>query len=92
MAIVEYFKNFLFELFPFLPRQCPISPGKYYGYNISIDSNFGTGINKFITPTIMPNGVYRNVFKFQPDNDTEGVTIWIHRNIYDVNNVENIMK
>lgn len=92
MPIVKNYKDYIFEKFSFLPKKCPSGPGKYYGYNISISGNDGSEFYSLISPVSLPNGIYRFILRFYSPLDREGVTIWITYQIYDVNNVENIMK
>lgn len=92
IPLVEHAKNYIFNLLPFLPRTCPFKPGKYYGYNISIDDQIGTEVHKYVTPSLYPNGVYMNIYKFYADDDKEGGYIRAHTDMYDSANADNIMK
>lgn len=92
IPLVEAAKNYYFDLFPFIPRKCPFKPGKYYGHNISIADQNITDVFKFISPSLLPNGIYRHIFHFYDNNDSGGVSIRFDIDIYDPANAENIMK
>lgn len=92
IPLVEGVKNLVYRIAPFLPRKCPGQPGKYYGHNLSISNNIGLEETRLLTPTL-PNGVYKLIWKFyDPSEDKEGVTILINHEVYEVDNVDNLMK
>lgn len=92
IPLVEAAKNYYLDLYPFIPRKCPFKIGKYYGHNISLDFKNITNVFKFISPSLLPNGIFRHFFRFYNDDDSEGVTIKFDIDIYDPANAENIMK
>lgn len=87
-------RDYIFKLSPVLPRKCPFNVGKYYGFNHSLPDGSIVDMDqpKFISPTLMPNGVYKELYKFYTDNDREGFCVRSHLEIYDVDNAENIMR
>lgn len=92
IPFVESVKNSFYEILPFLPRKCPFSPGKYYGYNMSIPEQAIRKDWKEISPIFMPNGVYRATLKFFSDDDLEGATVRFSIELYESSNAENIMR
>lgn len=92
LPVVKQTKEVILNLLPFLPRHCPVKVGKYYGYNMSVSNNLGEKIYSSISPSMFPNGDYRNIYKFYTNDDPVGASVlYVHR-IYDVDNVDNVMK
>lgn len=86
IPLVADFREILFTLCPFLPRGCPMKVGKYYGYNLTMKSEYGESLHKRMSPNAMPNGQYRTVLKFFNDDDTTGASFWYHEEMYDASN------
>lgn len=76
-------KNLVFEQFPNLPQKCPLKPGKYYTYNSTVHNYTGNELNKLLTNTPLPNGVYRLFGRAYTDIDKIGASIWCHIEIYE---------
>lgn len=91
MPIVVNMKNLVFAMMPFMPRKCPIPPGKYYGYNISLNGWKEYNSQKYLSPSLMPNGIYRNVIKFRVNDELESGAIRMQFETYDASNAENVM-
>lgn len=92
IPLITYYRDFFFEIIPNLPRSCPYLPGKYYTYNISIINDAtGKDVEKTISPTAMPNGIYRTTLRYFTEEDKDGVCFWFHLEKYDVKNVENAL-
>lgn len=91
IPLVESVVNLTYKIAPFLPRKCPILPGKYYGYNLTISDSIGIEETKFLTPNL-PNGIYRYNYRYYHDHDMVGTTFSFNHEVYDVNNADNIMK
>lgn len=89
LPVVEYSKKMIYKVCPFLPRRCPFIPGKFYGYNMSIDGKIGRGQQERISPILFPNGAYRTVYKFYADEDPEGATVRVQQEYYHVENADN---
>lgn len=77
---------------PNLPRGCPLKPGKYNTYNISVKSDNDIEVEAFISPISLPNGLYRNTLRFYTNTDPEGICYWFHVEKYVVKNVEISLK
>lgn len=92
LPVVAYYRDFLLNLLPFLPKKCPIAQGKFYGYNLSIENDDGSKALTFISPASFPNGIYLNIFKLSTQSDPQVVTVWFRVESYDPKNAENIMR
>lgn len=77
-----FFTSFLegyYNVFPKFPKKCPFSSGKYYVENVTIVGEHGTPFNKVLeslSPTQIPNGVYRTVVKFYTDAEFFGSVMY----------------
>lgn len=80
-------RKYYFNIAPpsLVPRKCPILPGKYFVTNLSLTSGLNSGkaeeMNRALTPTELPNGLYRHVIKLFNDEDPVGSVIYWHTNI-----------
>lgn len=93
IPLVAFYRDFFFELMPKLPRSCPFKKGKYNTYNISfVNEVTGSGVESFISPTELPNGIYKNTLRFFNDKDKIGVCFWFHVEKYYVKNAENALR
>lgn len=90
LPIVEQIKTLYLRIMPFIPRKCPIEPGEYSGYNLALPSLQELDARKISTQAL-PNGVYRGLFKFYNDEDTEGFMIRLELESYNAKNAENVM-
>lgn len=69
------------EMFPHFPKACPISKGRYYAKNITMmnqaaEANRSAGLFRTLSSGMMPNGIYRNSFRFYSDSDPEGFMVY----------------
>lgn len=64
--------------FPHLPRKCPASPGKYYNKNITFTMEHNEILQKAMSPTPFPNGIYRHVIRCYNDDDPIGFALYFH--------------
>lgn len=94
LPIINYLRNLTFQTAPFLPHEgCPVKEGKYYGYKMKFNNTEPKfNLESFMSPTALPNGIYRNVFKFHDDIDPSEFCFWNHVEKYEVENAENLMK
>lgn len=91
LDVVSFYRDHFLRTLPFLPKKCPMMTGKYYGYNISMRNDSGLDGRQIVSSDLMPNGVYRNIFKLFSNEDQEGLTIWYNTEEYDPKNAGNIM-
>jgi hypothetical protein len=68
--------------FKSLPPNCPVLPKKYSAMNITIVESFGGNLVKGMTVGELPNGIYRNVIKFENEKDENILTIMWQTEIY----------
>lgn len=60
-----------------IPMSCPLDPGEYYAYNLTMPYDTGQDlIIKTLTPSFLPNGIYRNFFRVSFPNDPDGLFNW----------------
>lgn len=90
LPIVEQIKTLYLRITPFIPKKCPVEPGRYSGYNLALPSLQELDVRTVSTQSL-PNGVYRGLFKFYNDDDLEGFTIRLELESYDARNAENVM-
>lgn len=78
-AVEEYI-----NLFPGLPKRCPIEKKKYSAKNVrfirtgEISNRNYSHSAAYLTPKDFPNGIYRNTVRFYTDYDPEGFMIYWH--------------
>lgn len=63
------------DLYPSLPFECPIKPGRYFQYNVTVsDSDVPDGKdgNQFFrTIATLPNGLYKQTLTFKTLDDPQ---------------------
>lgn len=64
--------------FTVFPRRCPALPGKYYARNISLTLDDSQSLNDAMSPTPLPNGVYRHVIRWFNKDDPIGFALYFH--------------
>lgn len=72
-----------------IPLKCPYLPGEYYVYNVTVsnDTGYHEALQTFAS-TMLPNGIYRNIFRVSFPGDPGGVSIWnqIEHNVWNNDN------
>lgn len=88
MKLFNHYRQLAFEMFPTLPRKCPVLAKEYRADDITVMSPYIVEIlkdnNKFITLSLSefpPNGIYRCVVKVYSDKDPIGMTYWYHAEV-----------
>lgn len=82
LPIIDAVKKYYGEYFPNWPQRCPIMPGKYSVYNLTV---IGPGneervstkhLLKNVSPKLFPNGVYRHKFHVYSEDSADDLTIY----------------
>jgi hypothetical protein len=73
--------------FPNFPSKCPVEKGKYFSKNtpaFSVDNSTNRNkVDQKLTPSHMPNGIYRHTVRLYNKIDPEGAMFYWHTKIYD---------
>lgn len=87
---IQSIKQQYFLLFPGLPKKFPIETRKYFAKSIKLfqsdEEIKKSGVrapDQFLTPKMLPNGVYRHTLRFYTDSDPEGFMVFWHIEFYD---------
>lgn len=60
-----------------MPTKCPVVAGEHYVSNVTFKNDIARDIvSKTVTPSIFPNGIYRNFLRVSFPQDPGGLYMW----------------